>query len=377
MSEKTLQRERGNPWAEIALAQADLGLGNAAEAKERMNALLARPVLAAPVRAFALSVAADADNRVGDTRSAFAGYVASKEELRRHHAPEFAGPGVTSYYDLVERTIQYFQAASSDAWKARETDTSAAAGHVFLLGFPRSGTTLLQQALAAHPAIATTEEMNPFPGAINAFFLAADGWARLAALDEAGLAPYRETYWRIVRAVAPSLEGRIFLDKNPLRTTFLPIVSRLFPRAKVLFAVRDPRDVVLSCLRQQFAMSLPMYEFCTLDGCARLYDAVMRLAVLYREKLDLDLMEIRHETLAAGFEPTMRTVCAFLEIAWNDGMHDIAGATRARLVTTPSGQQLTGGLSAAEARWRRYKNELAPVMPLLLPWVRQFGYPED
>jgi tetratricopeptide (TPR) repeat protein len=374
MAGEALKREPRNAFAEILVAQAELGLGDAGAARVRIERLLAG-TLPAPLRALALWVAAEADDREANTREAFAGYVASKEETRRQFASEFTGPRVTSYRDLVERSIDYFRNAPGEAW---ERGTEAPGPQpAFLLGFPRSGTTLLQQVLAAHPGFATAEEMNPFPAAVNEFFLAQDGWPRLAVLDEAGLARHRETYWRIVRRAVPALEDRSYLDKNPLRTTFLPIVSKLFPGAKILFSVRDPRDVVLSCLRQQFTLSLPMYEFCTLEGSARLYDAVMRLYAVYREKLPLNVLEVRHEDLVADFDGATQRICAFLGVDPHPAMRDVAATTRAHLIKTPSAAQVARGLYAGEARWRRYKDELAPVMTLLDPWVAHFGYPKE
>jgi len=380
LGKRALDRNPENPTAVTTLAHAEFQAGDMARAKARAQALLADASIPPQTRAFALNIVADVEDRTGNAKAAFALYVTAREESRRLHAKEFAAPGIISYFDMVERTADYFRKAPAALWAPRKdaADTQPAVRDpVFLLGFPRSGTTLLQQALAAHPDFTTAEEMNPFPDAIDEFFLSPNGWARLASLDEARLAAYRETYWRMCQAEAPALDGKIFLDKNPFRTVILGIVNKLFPNAKIIFAVRDPRDVVLSCLRQNFDMSPPMFELCTLQGCARLYDAVMRLAMLYREKLSLDLLEVRHEDVAGDFGGSLRRLCSFLGVAWDDAMSDVAGSARSRLVKTPSAPQLARGLYTGGGKWRRYKDELAPVLPLLKPWAVHFGYPEE
>jgi tetratricopeptide (TPR) repeat protein len=371
MAARALAPEKGNGLADVLLAQAELGLGELDTAKTRIQQVLAGATDPRR-RAHALWVAAGIDDHIGDTSRAFAEYAASKEETRKLHAPQFTGPGVIPYREHVERAIAHFTNVPVE----KQPVAAAGGNPVFLMGFPRSGTTLLQQVLAAHPGLATAEEMNPFPAAANDFFLAPHGWTRLAALDYAALAPYRETFWRIVRRAVPALEDRIYLDKNPLRMAFLPIVSRVFPGAKVVFSIRDPRDVVLSCLKQQFAMSLPMYELCTLEGCARLYDTVMRLYAVCRDKLPLDVLEVRHEDLVRDFAAVTRRISTFVGVEWTPAMRDVAVTTRTQLVTTPSAPQVARGLYESGEGWRRYREHLAPVMNMVAPWAARFGYPD-
>src|SRR5205823_4909072 len=105
-----------------------------------------------------------------------------------------------------------------------------------------------------------------------------------------------------VRAFEVEPAGRVFVDKLPMSTVALPVIARLFPQARILFARRDPRDVVFSCFRRRFGMNPVMFQFLTLDGAAAFYDAVMRLADLYRARLPLDLREVRYEAVVDGFE---------------------------------------------------------------------------
>jgi len=164
----------------------------------------------------------------------------------------------------------------------------------------------------------------------------------------------------------------------PLNSVFLPLIAKLFPQAKIILALRDPRDVVLSCFRRRFGLNPGMYEFTTLETSAAYYARVMRLIGIYRGKLALDLVETRHESLVSDFENEVRKLCGFLDLPWHEEMRSFAGRAAAQNIDTPSSAQVARGLSdAGLAQWRRYSRELTLVLPMLAPFVRQFGYPES
>jgi hypothetical protein len=103
----------------------------------------------------------------------------------------------------------------------------------------------------------------------------------------------------------------------------------------------------------------------------------MRFYVACCERLPLDVLEVRHEDLTSDFDSVTRRVSSFLGVPWDEAMRDVAATTRTQLITTPSAPQVARGVYSEGARWRRYKNELEPVMKLLEPWVARFGYPKD
>jgi hypothetical protein len=229
--------------------------------------------------------------------------------------------------------------------------------------------------LAGHPDISTLPEVDHLAAA-GEHLLADDvGLHTLATLDASQARTLRESYWRRVEeSVAAPLAGRILVDKMPLHTVALPLIARLFPDAKVLFALRDPRDVVLSCFRRRFQVNAAMFEFLTIEGTARYYDAVMELARSYRERLPLRFLEVRHEAMVAGLEAEAREVLEFVGADWNPAVLDFADRARSRLVT-PSDPQLARGLnSEGVGQWRRYEACLRPVLGMLEPWVTRHGY---
>ncbi len=244
----------------------------------------------------------------------------------------------------------------------------------FLIGFPRSGTTLLEQVLASHPQIHAVGERPLLAEAEAAFMRGAGGFERLAAVVDDLLEPLREAFWRAAASFGAGSPGKMLVDKHPLHTLRLPLIARMFPRAKILFAIRDPRDVVLGGFRRAFNMNPSTWALTDLESAARYYDAVMTAGEIYRAALPLDVLEVRHEDLVAGFADVTGKLCDFLEVERRD-LGDFAAGAAARAIATPSSAQIGRGLSdAGVAHWRRYAFALEPVLPILRPWVERFGY---
>ncbi len=358
--------------ARIALATVALEQKDLATAERQVSALVQDPKLGPVNRAYALSLAGDVLDAQDRTAEAFAAYAASKASQRAAYAPVMDGFEGVLAREL--RLIQYFRGADAAAW--RSSLNPQPLRHVFLLGFPRSGTTLLEQVLAGHRDVAAMQERTCLMDSAAEFFGSDAALDRLAALSDAELAPWREAYWKRVAETEPPLSRPVFVDKMPLNAVFLPLIARLFPHARILFALRDPRDVVLSCFRRRFAMNAGMYEFTALETSAAYYAAVMELMQVYSDKLTLDLFQARHESLVADFDGEAGRLCDFLGLDYRGEMRAFAG--REQNIDTPSSPQLARGLSdAGVAQWRRYVTQLEPVPAALAPFAARFGYPES
>jgi tetratricopeptide (TPR) repeat protein len=360
--------------ARIALAHAALEQKDLATAELQVSALVQDRALAPVNRAYAMSLAGDILDAQDRTPEAFSAYAASKAIQRDLYAPAMAG--LESVVAREVRLADYFARTNAAHW--RETPQANLLTHVFLVGFPRSGTTLLEQVLAAHPDVVAMEERTCLMDSAAEFFGSNAGLDRLAALSGAELEPWRQAYWKRAAEAGCAPSKPVFLDKMPLNAVFLPLIAKLFPHAKILFALRDPRDVVLSCFRRRFGMNAGMYEFTSLETAAAYYGAVMRLMQVYRDKLALDLAEARHESLLEDFEGEARRLCDFLGVEFQDSMHAFAGRAKAQNIDTPSSVQVARGLSdRGVAQWRRYRPQLEAVLPWLAPFVSQFGYSES
>jgi hypothetical protein len=296
--------------------------------------------------------------------------------LRQIHYRFASGTSELAYVRSLTtamRNTSLHQWATSPALEPAYDD---ALGHVFLLGFPRSGTTLLEVVLDGHPRVASIEEHELLTDAVLRFMCEPVNLEPLARADEGQLRALRAAYWHRVGKAGIDIAGKVFVDKHPLNTLKLPLIARLFPRAKILFACRDPRDVVLSCFRRRFKMNPAMYELLTLPGAAAFYDAVMSFADQVQPRLGLDWRVVRYETLVADLVPQSRSICDFLGIEWVAGMGDFAARVQAREHATPSTAQLARGLDRSGIEhWRHYDAPLQPVLPALSHWVERLAYP--
>jgi tetratricopeptide (TPR) repeat protein len=360
-------------WLAARIAQAR---GDFAAVIERTSAMLSYADITAEQRAQTLllqSLAFDGADRVGDS---FAAAVKGKAIQHALYAERAAGR--ESEVGKMRRLAAWFSTADAARWRTAPAPgamTGSARTHVFLVGFPRSGTTLLEQALAGHPDVLALEEAPTLAEPYDEFLASAGGLARLSKLSEAEARIWRGRYWSEVAARGASPAGKVFVDKAPAGTIYLPLVAKLFPGAKVLFAVRDPRDVVLSCFRNNFQLNAMTYAFTDLGETAACYDACMAMAEVYRRVLPLDLREVRHETLVEDFDAELAGIAAFLGIEVAPRMADIAGTSARRTVRTPSAAQVRQGLnSRGIARWRAYGEQLKPVLAALAPWVARWGY---
>jgi tetratricopeptide (TPR) repeat protein len=372
-ADKVLKTSPRDQLSHIALAMADNAQGKYDAVIARLTALL--PDLQAEQinRAIALGLLGDAYDSAGDSARAFESYTQSKNLLHRLYAPVYGAAGTLAHAEML---CSYFQAAPAESWVAdRDAPSDRAASHVFLVGFPRSGTTLLEQTLAGHPSVVTSEERDLLADTAQALMTTPDELDRLAALPLEQVARYRDLYWKHAREAGLRVKDKTFVDKLPLNTLLLPLVAKMFPHAKVLFALRDPRDVVFSCFRRTFDMSNQMYQLVTLEGAARYYDVVMRAAEIYRTKLGLDWRDVGHEGFVREYEAQARGVCEWLGLVWDSNMVEVAARLRSRAVNTPSTMQIARGVTTEGfAAWRRYAAQMQGVMPLLAPWVERFGY---
>jgi hypothetical protein len=363
------------PQIDWLAARIALGRGDSPAALQRSSRALNAQGVSPDQHAEIALLMGEALDGLGRTAEAFQAFAQGKAALRAFYAQRAASR--ESEVDKLNRLTAWFRAADPAPWRApRAADVqSGARGHAFLVGFPRSGTTLLEQALAGHPELVALEEPPTLAEAYDAFLTTPQGLERLARLSSDEAAHWRGVYWRVVAELGGAAQDKVFLDKAPAGTLYLPLIAKLFPDAKLLFAVRDPRDVVLSCFRNSFQMNALTYAFTDMAETARCYAASMELAAVYREALPVAPMEVRYERLVDDFEGELGRIAAFLGLESTPGMLDVAATARRRAVRTPSAPQVRAGLNRQGlGRWRAYADELAPAMPILAPWIERLGY---
>jgi tetratricopeptide (TPR) repeat protein len=374
-AEQLLARVPGYPDGVLSLAAAELADGATGRAESLLRELLADPRAGAADKARAQGLLGDVLDAAGRYSEAYVAYASCNEALRQIHR-RFSEASILAY----TRALAAAFTAIAPAWPARPPpaagESGGAAGHVLLIGFPRSGTTFLEVVLDGHPAVASLEEHELLTEGVQRFMSEPLDLAPLARAGESELQALRAAYWERVHRTGVDVSGKVFLDKHPLNTLKLPLIARLFPQARILFVTRDPRDVVLSCFRRRFRMNPAMYQMLTLASAAQFYDAVMDFADRARPVLGLEWLDVRYERVMADFAAGTRAICAFLGLPWTPGMEEFAGRVPGRERATPSIAQLARGLDASGVgHWQHYRAALEPVQGTLARWIARLGAP--
>jgi len=249
-------------------------------------------------------------------------------------------------------------------------------------GHPRSGTTLLEQVLDSHPDIISAEETEIFHD--DAYLqLTRDlpaGTLMLPALEAAQtgtLQLARAAYFRSMAAsLGQPVGSRLLIDKNPSLTFLIPALVRIFPEIKLLIALRDPRDVVLSCFMQPFfQIAQTNSAYLTLEGTAEEYAAVMGVWQAVKPLLKNPWLEVRYEDMVDNLESVARKTLNFLAVPWDERVLGFDEHARQKVVRSPTYADVTRPVyKSAMGRWRNYQKYLEPHLDKLEPFVKAFGY---
>ena len=280
------------------------------------------------------------------------------------------------------RTIATITPEHCQRWAAAGKDLTLLAGDLVLLtSHPRSGTTLLEQVLDSHPAPSAPTNYKSCPRWCTRRWGKKTGrrircpksWtaAPLDVLNE-----LRQAYWNSMEgALREPISGRLLIDKNPELTMLLPLVARVFPEMKILFALRDPRDVVISCFTQQLPFNAVSVHYLTLEGTAKKYVKMMQAWLKIRDMLRNPWIEIRYEDMVADLEAQARKVLEFLGLPWDERVLDYHRRAQQKHVHSPTYEAVTKPVyTSSIGRWRNYAKQLEPYQEILQPFVEAFGY---
>ena len=248
---------------------------------------------------------------------------------------------------------------------------------VFIVGFPRSGTTLLEQMLDAHPALQSMDE-RPFFNMLSDQLL--DHGIQiprdLGKLDQYACDELRKGYLNLVCSKIPRRWDTRLVDKNPLNMLWLPMIHRLFPQAKFILALRHPCDVLLSNYMQNFRASVLASACASLDRLATAYVAAMECWLHHVEVVQPDLLVSRYEDLVADPEAQTRRIADFIGVEDAAPMLQFDRHAREKgYIATPSYTQVIQPVNRKGLdRWLRYREALAPALPILQPMLDHWGY---
>jgi tetratricopeptide (TPR) repeat protein len=311
-------------------------------------------------------------DRLGRHAEAIKAFQAMNEHWRND--PTNPSEGARRYRDSVRAGIDLVTAPWVASW-TNANPPGRTRTPVFLVGFPRSGTTLLDTMLMAEKKILVLEE-KPFIGEVEAEL---GGIETLPSLDEAAIRHGRESYFAKVAACGALDPDTMVVDKHPMHLNQVPTIRRLFPDARFVLILRHPCDVLLSCFITNFRPNAAMANFLDLGDAATLYDLSFSYWEKTRALFDLPVYTMVYERLVADQHRELAPLFAWLGFSSLNASFDHRDAARARgAVLTASYSQVTEPVYLrAAGRWRRYRDFLEPVIPALRPWIDRFGYGLD
>ncbi|MBF0192997.1 MAG: tetratricopeptide repeat protein [Magnetococcales bacterium] len=245
---------------------------------------------------------------------------------------------------------------------------------LFLVGFPRSGTTLLDQILDSHPKIEVMEEK---PAVYDVKQLINGAYpSSLAELKEPDIRYLQQSYFAAVEHYMTRDTNKILIDKLPLNIRHIALIKRIFPKAKIILALRHPCDVILSNFMQYYKLNSAMSNFLTIEDTIHAYIQVMELWQQSADLLDVDYHTIKYESLIADFNGEVGELLKFIGVEWDDCVLEYNRHAKSRgIINTPSYQSVTEPIyQRAKYRWRRYEEQLAPFINKLDPLIKGFGY---
>jgi len=249
-----------------------------------------------------------------------------------------------------------------------------------LTGFPRSGTTLLEQMLDAHPQVVSTEEKEVF-SAITLSQLNGDRppdspiELMLDELMEGQLLDARRSYLSLMQSMLREPAGdRLLVDKNPAMMLMIPPMRRVFPELKLVVSLRDPRDVVASCFLRYLPINPVSVCFLTLERTAERVSLDLGAWLKMREMLG-DWVEIRYEDVIADVRREAERLLSSLELPWDDEVMNYRAQARGKHIQSPTYEEVARPIfTSSIGRWQNYERQLAPSLERLMPLVRQLGY---
>ena len=248
---------------------------------------------------------------------------------------------------------------------------------IFIVGFPRSGTTLLEQVLDAHPLLKSMDERPFLQKALEEVMAQSIRYpAELSRLTAQALGDIRAHYWDLAQEASGLLLGQRLVDKCPLYMTYLPLIRRLFPHARIILAIRHPCDTLLSCFLQDFRapeLALVCRDLTTL---AKAYSRVFGFWYAQWSLLRPFSYELQYEKLTADFAAEVRKLGEFLQLPWHEAMLAPGEHARAKgFISTPSYAQVIDPVNdRSVGRWKHFEQHFSEVLPILTPWLERWGY---
>ena len=280
------------------------------------------------------------------------------------------------YSKYVDIRINFFENFELHDWKQYSL-TDKLDDPIFLIGFPRSGTTLLDTIFRTNESVEVIEE-KPI---IKNFLIKLEQKTKnklnnIKNLSNDEIREMRHFYFTERDQYIKNKNAKIIIDKLPLNVVNVGEILRFFPNAKFVFALRHPYDSVLSCFMQQFELNPAMKNFLSIKRSAYLYDLVMKLWKIYQKIFSINFHYIKYEDVVTDFEKSTKEIFKFLNLDWSNKAKDFYKTAKDRIdISTPSYNQVTSPLYLKSInRWKNYEENFKDVKKNLEKWINEFEY---
>lgn len=324
----------------------------------------------------------DVLDRLGRYDEAMAAFHKAKWMLRPYAGELLAALGVMRA--RMARTVSLATADVLKCWAGEFLPDAPPRQLALLGGHPRSGTTLLEQVLDSHPDVISAEETEVFLDEALTPLLRSgpenpcleNTFNTLAAASPDQLKQLRSNYFQAMETVLNQpIAGRVLIDKNPSQTFLAPSLIRFFPEIKFLIALRDPRDVVLSCFMRYLPQNQVATAFYSLEGGVSEYATVMSLWQTVASRMPNPCLAVRYEDMVEDLESVARKTLNFLGVSWDARVLGFDEHARNKVVRSPTYADVTQPVyKRARGRWLNYQKYLEPHLEKLEPFVKAFGY---
>ncbi len=248
---------------------------------------------------------------------------------------------------------------------------------VFLIGFPRSGTTLLDTILRSHPEIDVVEE-KPLINSVEQVIKSKFKYSldELHKLNKKDLEILRNHYLEILKNNCENKNAKILIDKFPFQTVCLPLINLLFPNSKIIFTHRNPYDTVLSCFQQAFEPNNAMSNFRSIESASLIYDLTMGIWLDYKKNLKMNFITSKYEDLIVDFDKHILKILDFLNISWDENIKNYRNTAHKRgKINTPSSSQVVQPLyKSSIEKWKNYEKYFKNSNQYLQKWKVYFRY---
>lgn len=296
-------------------------------------------------------------NRLKEYDAAFETYRRANETLKKQHTFDRK-----FYLESIDTSIEAY---TPEVFEKLKDAGSQSTQPIFIVGMPRSGTTLVESILSSHPGIDPGGELAKMSEITNAL-QQAGGKLRfpedIAEMNPAHLVPFGTQYLSHLAKLQPG--SKKTTDKLPFNCLYLGLIAVLFPKATIIHCMRDPLDTCLSCYFQNFAEAKRLSFTLDLDDLAYVYTHYRRLMDHWREVLPLKIMDVQYEELIQDQEAVSRRIVAHAGEEWDDAC--LAFHEQERNVMTASASQVRRPIyKSSMERWRRYEKHIGPLKQAL------------